>query len=67
MAIIQLQFNDQQIVRSYLKGDPRIVKALYQEIIGQAKIVFGDQYSVNTQRIAFILHTNRKKIQNKLK
>jgi len=39
----------------------------YDEIIKIAKKEFPESKSLNTQRIAYVLHTNRKELQKKLK
>ena len=71
------QSNIEALIEDFIENEPPFEKFVkyarwiqelsYQEIIGKTKKVFGDKYSVNTQRIAYILHTNRKKIQKKLK
>jgi len=39
----------------------------YDEIITQVQQKFSDQGNINPQRIAYVLHTNRKTLQKKLK
>ena len=66
-TIIEEYIENEPPFEKYIKYSKWIQELSYHDIIENVKKIFGDEYSINTQRIAYILHTNRKKLKKNLK
>ena len=66
-AIIEEHISSSSAVERFIIMAKWIDGVSYDQIIAKAKQEFSDEVNINSQRIAFILHTNRKRLQKKLK
>ena len=64
---IKAHVDAQPPVERFIKIAKWIEGLCYNEIIEQAGDKFPDSSNLNTQRIAYVLHSNRKELQHKLK
>jgi DNA-directed RNA polymerase specialized sigma24 family protein len=66
-TIIEEHILDQPKIEKLVKISKWMLQLNYHEIIKRVKQEFPEDISINSQRIAYILHTNRKILQKKLK
>lgn len=66
-VIIEEHIASMPPVEKFIKIAKWIEGLNYQQIINNAKQKFSDEVTLNSQRIAYVLHTNRKDLQKKLK
>ena len=66
-TIIEEHIASMPPVEKFIKIAKWIEGYNYQQIIENVEREFADDVSINSQRIAYVLHTNRKDLQKKLK
>lgn len=66
-TIIEEHISNQPPVEQYIKIAKWIEGLNYNQIMDNAKKEFSDEVSINFQRIAYVLQTNRRDLQKKLK
>jgi len=66
-TIIEEHISNQPPVEQYIKIAKWIEGLSYNQIMNNAKKEFSDEVSINFQRIAYVLQTNRRDLQKKLK